>query len=216
MNDNEKTVIIYSTIAKKYADTFYNELLKKPIDCKFYDLFIDRLPKKGVCLEIGCGPGEIANYFFQKGVKVIGIDKSKEMIEVAEGHNDKIEFMVGDVFDLNLENAKYDGVVAPYLIVNFSNKEVVEAISEMRRVLKERGKLLIVFHVGNNRKLIIKNFFGSGMTITFILHKIKKIKKILRNNGFIITEVVMKEPYEGEVTNRAYIYAEKNKSAKNQ
>ena len=209
MNNNEEIVQIYSVIAKKYAEIFYDELSTKPIDCKLYDMFIERLPDNCVCLELGCGPGEISNYFHQKGVNIIGIDKSVKMIEIAKKLNEKIEFKVDDVFQLKLESGKFDGIVAPYLIVNFSNKEVEKSIREMNRVLKSTGILLMSFHIGNNKKLKAKNFLGSAKSMIFILHKVDKIKRLIINNGFRITEVITREPYEGEVTTRTYIYAEK-------
>ncbi len=71
----------YSKIAQKYKNLFINELQKKPIDRKIYELFFERVVNKGEILEIGCGPGEISNYLWMKGLEIAGIDCSNEMIK---------------------------------------------------------------------------------------------------------------------------------------
>ena len=209
MLNNEKTVKVYSEIAKEYAKAFFDELLDKPLDRKLYDFFAEKLNQGAKCLEIGCGPGEVSNYLFSKGVEITGIDKSPEMINEAEKLNPRIAFTQGDVFRLQFGNEKIDGIVAPYLIVNFSNDDVRKALAEMKRVLTHGGQLLIVFHTGINNTLTLRNFFRSGSTLTFVLHSVAKIKKYLRAIGFEITEVLVKEPYKGEVTKRAFIFATK-------
>jgi ubiquinone/menaquinone biosynthesis C-methylase UbiE len=206
---NDDVVNVYSKIAIKYADTFFNELDNKPLDKKLYELFASRVLKNGNCIEIGCGPGEISTYLNSIGTKIVGIDKSKEMVDQAKKHNQNVRFIQGDVFELPFENNCIDGIVAPYLIVNFSDKEIKKAFQEMNRIMKSNSPLLIVFHIGGNKKLKIKNFFGEANKIIFILHSIAKIKKLLRETLFSINEVILKEPYEGEITKRAFIFAKK-------
>jgi ubiquinone/menaquinone biosynthesis C-methylase UbiE len=207
--ENDEIVNVYSKIAKKYADTFFNELDNKPLDRKLYELFASRVIKNGKCIEIGCGPGVISTYLDSIGTNIVGIDKSKEMIEQAKKHNQNVKFIQGDVFELPFDNNCIDGIVAPYLIVNFSDKEIRKTFQEMNRIMKSNSPLLIVFHIGNNKKLKINNFFEETNTITFILHNVDKIKKLLRETLFSINEVVIKEPYEGEITKRAFIFANK-------
>jgi ubiquinone/menaquinone biosynthesis C-methylase UbiE len=125
----------YSSIANEYKRLFINELQKKPLDRKLYDLFYDKVANGGQVLEIGCGPGEISNYLWMKGLDVLGIDYSPEMIKVAKENNDELRFETGDVFQLRLADRSIHGIVAPYLIVNFDVKEVEEALFEMNRVL---------------------------------------------------------------------------------
>jgi len=212
MTNNEKTVNVYSEIAKEYAKEFFDELVEKPLDRILYDFFGEKLKDKAKCLEIGCGPGEVSNYLFSKGAEITGIDKSKAMIDEAKKLNSRIKFMQGDVFNLPFGNGEIDGIVAPYLIVNFDNTEVQKSFSEMERVLAHGGQLLIVFHAGMNNTLTLRNFFHSRNSLTFVLHSVSKIKKYLLASGFKITEVLVKEPYKGEVTKRAFIFATKGKS----
>jgi ubiquinone/menaquinone biosynthesis C-methylase UbiE len=210
---NQDVVDAYTAAAKRYGELFFTELLGKPLDRKLYDLFLERLPSGGTCLEIGCGPGEVATYIKSKGIDVIGADKSPGMIEAAKRLNPEIEYRVEDAFRLGMGDGQFDGVVAPFLIVNFSDAEIRKALAEMFRVLKKDGALLLAFHAGKNKVLRIRNFLDSGKALSFILHDVKKLKAMMADCGFAVTEVVEKEPYEGEVTRRAFVYGKKKSRA---
>lgn len=199
----------YSSAASEYKSFFINELQKKSLDRKLFDLFYDKVVNRGKVLEIGCGPGEISNYLWMKGLDITGIDYSAEMINTAKEFNSSIDYKVGDVFNLDYENETIAGIAAPFLIVNFDADEVAEAFKEINRVLIQNGVFLVTFHIGNDETSVYENFLNKGKKISFTFFKLETIKRILNETGFQITETVIKEPYEGEVKVRSFIFAEK-------
>lgn len=205
----EERVAAYSKIAEEYNKQFTNELQKKPLDRKFYDLFYDKVINTGKVLEIGCGPGQISNYLWMRGLDITGIDVSPEMIEVATKYNSNIEFVTGNVFELKYDDESIHGVVAPFLIVNFDLEEVAEAFKEIHRILVQEGVFLVTFHVGNDEKVVINDYLEAGNKLTFTHFRVKTIKDLLAKTGFTVTETIVKEPYEGEKTIRAFIFAKK-------
>jgi ubiquinone/menaquinone biosynthesis C-methylase UbiE len=211
MDNTRKQVIknAYDMAAQEYANQCFYELYKKPLDKKLYDLFFERVVNKGITLEIGCGPGEISNYLKMKGLDIIGIDISEKMIEIAKRLNTFIDFRTGDIFDLKFKDFSVAGIVAPYLIVNFKLEDVTKAFAEINRVLMQNGQLLISFHSGNE-ELEISDFFVKGNTIPYTYFNANTIKDRLVDSGFKIIEYINRMPYEGEVTTRTYIFAEKN------
>jgi len=210
MDSNRKLIIknAYNIAAKSYADLCFFELYDKPLDKKLYDLFFERVVNKGTSVEIGCGPGEIANYLKMKGLDIIGIDISDKMIEIAKQLNPFIDYRVGDVFNLNFKDNSVAGIVAPYLIVNFKLDDIPKAFSEINRVLIKKGLFLISFHSGQE-EFEINDFFVKGNTIPFTYFNPDTINNIIIECGFKIIEIINRMPYEGEVTERTYIFAEK-------
>jgi ubiquinone/menaquinone biosynthesis C-methylase UbiE len=210
MNKDRQKIIknAYDIAAESYADMCFYELYDKPLDRKLYDLFFERVINKGSTIEIGCGPGEIANYLKMKGLDIIGLDISSKMIEIAKKLNPFIDFRIGNLFDLKFENNSIAGIVAPYLIVNYKMEDIPKAFSELYRVLKDKGQLLISFHSGG-QELEINDFFVKGNTIPFTYFDSDKIRDCLTDTGFKIIEYINRMPYEGEVTQRTYIFAEK-------
>lgn len=140
---------------------------------------------------------------------ITGIDISEKMIDVAKKINPGIEFKAGDVFNLNYPDNSIAGIVAPYLIVNFLLKDIPAAIKEMNRVLIKGGTLLLSFHTGDGSSEIKDDFFIKGNNINYTLFKPEDIKNIIIENGFKIIEYIIRSPYEGEITTRAYIFAGK-------
>ncbi len=80
-NKNQQKIInAYDSSAKIYSEKFYNELDYKPLDRQLLDRFIQLIPSGELVYDIGCGPGEVANYLYNKKVNVRGIDASGKMI----------------------------------------------------------------------------------------------------------------------------------------
>ena len=82
------------------------------------------------------------------------------------------------------------------------------AFREMRRVPAPGGTLFISFHAGNE-ELLIDVFFVSGNSIPYTYFAPHLIADLLVEAGFAVKEHLIRLPYAGEVTTRAYIFAEK-------
>jgi 2-polyprenyl-3-methyl-5-hydroxy-6-metoxy-1,4-benzoquinol methylase len=77
----------YDPVAEVYAAAFLNELADKPLDREYLDKFRELVGTEGLVCDLGCGPGQIARYLKAMDINVIGVDKSKGMIEVAKRFN---------------------------------------------------------------------------------------------------------------------------------
>lgn len=198
----------YNNAASRYGELFFRELYGKPIDRKLYDLFFEKTVNRGKVLEIGCGPGEIADYLKMKGSDIVGIDISEKMIEIARSLNPDIEFRVGDVFGLDYPDASVAGIVAPYLIVNFGAEDLPDAFREMYRVVVPGGTLLFSFHTGNETKTF-PDFIVENNPLEYTFFDPDRVLEVLISAGWIADEQIFRSPYDGEVTHRAYIFAHK-------
>lgn len=99
-------------------------------------------------LDVGCGPGTISSDLARlvaPGI-VVGIDRSIEVIDVARRGLDEtgpanLTFQLGDVYDLDFDDATFDVVYAHQVLQHLSDP--VRALREMRRVLRSNGLLAI-------------------------------------------------------------------------
>ncbi len=62
----------YDSVAREYADEIYAELADKPFDRELLDRFAKRVGSGRVC-DLGCGPGQIARYLWERGVNLFGL-----------------------------------------------------------------------------------------------------------------------------------------------
>lgn len=99
-------------------------------------------------LDVGCGPGTISAELslITTDGGVTGIDLSEDVLRIArEAHpkesHPRLEFAIGDVYRLAFPDNSYDVVYAHQVMQHLSRP--IDAIREMRRVLKPNGILAL-------------------------------------------------------------------------
>lgn len=101
--------------------------------------------KKGeVIVDLACGQGFFAREFAKIGAKVIGIDISPELINIAK-QDKSVEYHVSPAHKLDfLSKESIDKVLIVLSLQNIENTQ--EVIGEVSRILKPKGKLFIVLN----------------------------------------------------------------------
>jgi SAM-dependent methyltransferase len=209
---NEDLQSSYDLVAKDYAEQFRDEMDKKPFDRKMLDWLAEKVGELGVICDMGCGPGHIASYLHDRGAKVCGVDLSQMMVESALELNPTIPFQQGDMLALTkVADNSYGGIAAFYAIVHVPRSSVIQALLELKRVLRPGGTLLMTFHIG--QEIIHRNeWWGKEVSLDFIFFETEEMKDYLRLAGFELTEVIERDPYPPDVehqSRRAYIFARK-------
>ena len=102
------------------------------------------------CLDVGTGTGEIAFHVARtagEGSKVIGVDITPRMLELAERKEAeldlpvKIDWRVGDALALDIPDDSVDLVTSGYMLRNVT--DILQAVTEMHRVLAPGGKVIV-------------------------------------------------------------------------
>lgn len=198
----------YDTLASAYVEHLAGELAGKPLDRHLLNRFAEELRGRGRVLDLGCGPGHIAGYLRGQGAAVFGIDLSPEMIREARALNPGIDFSVGDMRALDLEDASIAGILAFYSLIHLDDDGIAAALKEMRRVLAPDGILLAAFHVGEET-LHRDELWGHPISLDFRFLTPARIQTQLREAGFVVTESTEREPYpDAEYpSRRCYLFA---------
>jgi SAM-dependent methyltransferase len=208
---NEDLQRSYDLVAEDYAEHFQDEMEKKPFDCKMLDWLAEKVGGLGTVCDMGCGPGQVAGYLYEHGVKVCGVDLSQAMVERAFALNPDIPFEQGDMLCLSgIADSSYAGIAAFYSIIHVPRPSVVLALQELMRVLRPAGILLLTFHIGE--EIIHRDeWWGKEVSLDFIFFETEEMKGYLRTAGFELQEVIERDPYpEVEYpSRRAYIFARK-------
>ncbi len=110
-------------------------------------------------LDIGCGVGTFAYHCATAGTLSTGIDYSLESIRVARdlsqmfNISDRTDFIVANAKQLPFRTESFDKVVAIDFIEHITDSEKKILLSEMRRVLKNHG-WVIIFTPNKTREII--------------------------------------------------------------
>ncbi|MCR2821270.1 class I SAM-dependent methyltransferase [Lederbergia panacisoli] len=109
-------------------------------------------PRKGEkILDLGCGTGDLAKHLYDRGMDVIGVDKSENMVSLAKSKYPNLHFDVRDATDLNYTN-EFDAV--------FSNatlhwvKPPDQALHSIYKAIKSGGRFVAEFGGKGNVQFI--------------------------------------------------------------
>jgi ubiquinone/menaquinone biosynthesis C-methylase UbiE len=116
-------------------------------------------------LEIGVGMGVDHCEFAKNGAKMTGIDITPRHIEITkkrlEFYNLKSNLIVADAVKLPFDDESFDLVYS--FGVLFLTSDICQAISEIYRVLKPGGEVIVMLYHKNSAKYYLKTVLYDGM-----------------------------------------------------
>jgi len=107
------------------------------------DVFAAFLKAGDTVLDVGCGGGTKSKYLTEKGLRVVGIDFSEGMIDIAKREVPKAEFAVMDMKDFSRLDREFDGVFAQASLLHIHKKDVHSVFREFLSHLKPNGYLYV-------------------------------------------------------------------------
>jgi len=133
-----KAADAFNKSAKIYQDKFmdvscYGELL---------NTFCDQITADNArILDIACGPGNITKYLLNKrpDFKVLGIDLSSKMLELAQANNPTARFQLMDCRQIDTIGEKFDAVTCGFCLPYLTAEEALELIANVPGILKPGG-----------------------------------------------------------------------------
>lgn len=198
----------YDLVVDEYVQRIFDELQDKPLDRQLLDRFADSVRAVGPACDMGCGPGHVARYLYERGVEVCGIDLSAAMVERARCLVPGVDFRQGDMMALDAPDGAWAGIAAFYSIIHIPRRDIVPALGELRRVLLPGGLLLLAFHLGDET-VHLDEWWGQRVCIDFFFFRSGEMADYLKAAGFEIEEIIERDPYPDieHQSRRSYILA---------
>jgi len=135
---------LYNELATVY-EAMYKTFIDYEEEYNYYSSILKKYKKQQV-LEIGCGTGNLAILFQKNGFDYLGLDASKEMIQLGKTKAPTCDFLEGDMrnFELNkqVQSAIITARTVSYL---YTNKDVNAAFSCICKNLQVGGLLCFDF-----------------------------------------------------------------------
>ncbi|MBZ5556663.1 MAG: ubiquinone/menaquinone biosynthesis methyltransferase [Acidobacteriia bacterium] len=174
---------LFATIADRYD--FITVVLSYGQDRRWKRRLIDlAAPRPGTrVLDLATGTGDIAFAAAARGARVLGLDITLRMIELARAKHqnvarafrasDRPRFLVGDMLALPFQGGAFDIVTTGYGLRNVP--DLTTAIDEIARVLAPGGQLLSLdFNRPSNpivRAAYLAYLTAVGATLGWVLHR---------------------------------------------
>ncbi len=122
----------YEGIGGFYWENFESKIVDELIDVK-----------NKIVLDLGCGSGRYALSVYKRAKKVIGVDISEKMIEIAMEKltlNMSTKFLVGDATSIPFKNQYFDVIVSLGMFEYLKDPSLF--LREINRILKFNGDFL--------------------------------------------------------------------------
>jgi len=164
----EQVASMFDQIAFRYD--FLNRFLSGGIDRYWRKCAIRKLKelRPQLVLDVATGTADVAimTWKYLQPEKIIGIDISEGMLSLGRQKvaklllNNHIELLRGDSEAINFNDNSFDAITVAFGVRNFENLE--KGLSEMYRVLKVNGKLVIL-EFSKPRKGWFRGFYNAYM-----------------------------------------------------
>lgn len=181
----QDTIEWYNKNANKYSQSIKN------LPSSGLEAFVNKLPIGSTVLDAGCASGRDSRRLADKNLKVIGLDISPELIEIAKAGNPDIDFVEGNFLALPFENGIFNGIWAHASLLHLEEiSEVKKTLTEFNRVLKKGGVLHVYVKAQlTDKKTDIVTDKLSGHDRFFQYFTKQELEKYLTETGFLALSI---------------------------
>jgi ubiquinone/menaquinone biosynthesis C-methylase UbiE len=142
------------------------------------------------------------------GVEVSGLDLSPGMLAEARKALPALEFTEGSMLALPTPSASLGGVVAWYSTIHVPDDLLPDALTELTRVLRPGGHLLLAFQTADEPPLHLTTGFGHDIQLDFHRRTLETMTALLADAGVPVWVRTVREP-DGDRTPQAFLLARK-------
>ena len=128
--------------------------------------FIEGLPPRSSVLDVGCGHGRHARPLADAGHRVTGVDFSRRLIAIGRSESSRrspseLRWVVGEATALPFRDSSFDSAMCVAVLHHLPSREDrIEALREMRRVVRRGGSILVCVWARDNPHL--REILGPG------------------------------------------------------
>ena len=196
----------YDGLASPYADTFFDELDRKPFDRALLDGFAGEVAP-GPVLDVGSGPGHLARYLRGRGVETVALDVAPAMVATAQRMTPGLAAVEASMTSLPVRPGALSGIAAFYSIIHLDREELEPTFEEWRRALRPGGRVMVSFH-GGEGVVEPPEMLGRPVDLSFTFYAPDEVSSALTAAGFDVESTDARDPYEFEAqTTRVYVTA---------
>ena len=185
----------YDRIAEDWArdhegDTWWREGTAK---------FASLLPQGARVLDAGCGSGQKAKFFHDRGAQVLGIDFSEKLLEIARATAPACDFRLLDLRDIRTLSEDFDGVFAQASLLHIPKAEAFSVTEGMVSRLVPRGLLYIAVKAQRpghaEEEVVTENDYGYDYERFFSYYSLDEIRGYADRLGLSLVHAEIPEPF---------------------
>ena len=149
MNQDKRNITVetYDNIVEEYIEYFKTKKLNGKVQFqREIDFICSKLDNCARILDVGCAIGDYPKYLTEKcnnQFDVIGIDSSKNMIEVAKKNAPEANFEVMDIRQLEFEEETFDAIICFATLIHVNDNDCIKILDRFDKILRKDGLIAI-------------------------------------------------------------------------
>ncbi|MDP3935295.1 MAG: class I SAM-dependent methyltransferase [Candidatus Giovannonibacteria bacterium] len=152
--------------------------------------FVSLLKPNSLVLDVGCGAGTKSKYLIDKGLKVVGIDFSDKLIEIAKREAPSGNFFVMDINEADKLTEKFDGIFMQAVLLHIPKENIKKIVNKLLGRLKLGGYLYVAVKEkksgGAEEEIKVENDYGYPYERFFSYFTLDEIKNLMIGLGLLI------------------------------
>jgi ubiquinone/menaquinone biosynthesis C-methylase UbiE len=180
----------YNKIATRYTAT------RTPVseDVQLLQLLVERLPKRAIVLDAGCGSGYPVTRFLAESFQVTGVDFSDVQLRLAKVSLPDSAFVSADIARMPFKNDVFDALCSYYAIIHVPRHEHSKLLLDFNRILKTDGLALLCLGAGD---LSEDNSDWLGTEMFWSHYNMQTNLEMVKDSGFsVVWSRVVKDPVD--------------------
>lgn len=173
----KKTIATYNRIAEDYTQRWQD----RSVMANQVERFLSAVSAGGMVLDVGCGPGFDCALLREHDLRVLGLDLSWGMLQIARsryaGH-----YVQADMRHLPVRHS-VDGIWCSAALLHLSRRDAARALREFRRVLFPGGVLFLAVKEGQGEAQR-SEAYGPHAPRYFTYWQEDELDQVLEESGF--------------------------------
>ena len=197
MDQLTSIIDIYNKHASDYETKFrdfdlYNDT---------FNAFLSGLKPTATLLELGCGPGNVIQYFLhhKPSLKITGIDLAEKMLEIARVNCPDVTYYCMNILEVDHLPSSYDAVVAAFCLPYIAPESLDKFFANLNLKTNPQGLIYLSCMEGEaDRSGFEKTSFTGDSDLYIYYHQRSVLEKKFSENGFVIVHFYTKDYPESD------------------
>lgn len=152
----------YDRIAERYARALSEGRGPDSYFRAFLDRALERIPRDGLVLDLGCGAGLVSAELARRA-RVVALDLSARQLALARGRAPRAMLVRGDLAAVAFRAGVFDAVVAFWSLIHVRRDLHAEVLRRIHAWLRPGGALVGTLGAGDNPHERTEDFHGAPM-----------------------------------------------------
>jgi len=175
----------YDAIAERYAERTRANRGPQTYFRSFLDRVIERIPKGGRVLDLGCGAGLIS-VELDRAARVIGLDRSAVQLSLARTNAPRVLLVRADIAEVAFAEGSFDVVVAFWTLIHVQRDLHPAVLSNVHDWLRPGGMFAGTLGTSDSAEDVEEDFFGAPMSWSHF--DAETNRRLLREAGFDVEQ----------------------------